>query len=152
MTMRFFVAICFTFASLTVQCAEAFNLVPIDSDGLIVCPVKADGESPPQFNEPGCRTVSADQLDPQNTVIWVKANIPVPASMLSGGQPLGVYISGKTSSRVYFNGSYLGLNGTPSLLERDEFPGKIDAKFFVPAGLVNEGDNQIVLQLSLIHI
>ena len=151
MTMRLFVATCLAFASIVMQDAKALNLVPIDFDQVIVCPVKADDETQPQFIEPECQTVAANQVDPQNTAIWIKASIDIPDVMRGDTQPNAVYVSGKTSSRVYFNGHYLGQNGTPSVLAKDEFPGTIDARFYVPTALISEDNNHIVLQLSSHH-
>jgi len=151
MTMRLFVASCLAFASILMQDAKAFNLISIDFDQVIVCPVKADDETQPQFNEPECQTVTADRIDSQKTAIWVKTNVRIPAAIRSDSRPSAVYVSGKTSSRVYFNGHYLGQNGTPSLLAKDEFPGKIDAKFYLPSALIKQDSNQIVLKLSSHH-
>lgn len=151
MTIRIFVASCLAFAGLLLQNAEAADLVSIDVETVIVCPVKAGSDSPPQFNEPECETVLAQQIDPQNTALWVKTQISIPASMRNDNQPHSIYVFGKTSSRVFFNGNYIGQNGTPSLSAKDEFPGKIDAMFYVPPSLVQQNPNQIVLQLSAHH-
>lgn len=151
MTKRLFLASCLAIAGSVIHVASAAELVPIELDKVIICPVNVDGDSPPQFDEPECETDSARQIDPQNTALWVKAQITIPPFMLGDKQPNGVYVFGKTSSRVYFNGEFIGQNGTPSYLAKDEFPGKIDAVFYVPASLLKQGTNQIVLQLSSHH-
>ncbi len=149
--MRLFLATCLVFLSIVMQDASALSLVSIDYENVIVCPVKTDDGAQPRFSEPDCQTVTANEIDPQNTAIWVKANISIPEIMRADTYPTAVYVSGKTSSRVYFNGQYLGQNGTPSLLAKDEFPGNIDAKFYMPANLIKPQNNQIVLQLSSHH-
>ena len=151
MTMRLFVATCLTLFVLVTQDAHGFNLIPIDFNAAVVCPVTGDDDQQPQFNEPECHQVTANRIDPQNTAIWVKSTIRIPALLRDAAQPNAVYVSGKTSSRVYFNGQYLGQNGTPSRLAKDEFPGTIDTRFYVPDVLIKEGYNEIVLQLSSHH-
>jgi len=52
---------------------------------------------------------------------------------------------------LYIFNQYLGQNGTPSLSAKAEFPGKIDAMFYVQPGLIKANDNEIVLFLSSHH-
>lgn len=151
MTIRLILASCLAIASLAVQNARAAELVPVEWDNVVVCPVKAIDDSQPQFNEPECESVSIWQVDPQNTALWIKTRVKIPPQMLSDNKPHGIYVFGKTSSRVYFNGEFIGQNGTPSYLAKDEFPGKIDEIFYVPASLIQQGTNQIVLKLSSHH-
>jgi hypothetical protein len=151
MTIRLFVATCLALAGFVMQHAQAADLIGIDMQEVIICPVKAGSDLPPEFIEADCETVSARKIDPQNTALWIKTKITIPASMLDDKQPHSVYVFGKTSSRVYFNNTYLGQNGTPSLLAKYEFPGNIDAMFYVPPDLIQEGTNHIVLQLSSHH-
>lgn len=151
MTMRLFVAACLAIVWFAVQDAQAMSLVPINHDEVIICPLKATGEEPPGFDEPECETVSARQIDPQNTAVWVKARVSVSTEVLNNAQPYAVYLFGKTSSKVYFNGRYIGQNGTPGLLAKDEVPGKIDVMFYVPASLIKPGINEITLLLSSHH-
>ena len=150
--------------------AAEINLVSVSLDQVIVCGVSADstnsvaGDSiaansipselsvrPPSFSEPECKTQSGREIDPQNTALWAKFALNIPKTMLNDKQPVSVYVSGKTSSRVYFNGAYLGQNGTPSLRASEEFPGKIDAMFYVPPSLIKANDNHIVIQFSSHH-
>lgn len=136
---------------LVIQDASAAELVLIDLEQVIICPLKPGNDAPPQFDEPECETVSAWRIDPQKTALWLQAQLTIPPTMLDDQQPHGVYVFGKTSSRVYFNGEFIGQNGTPSILAKDEFPGKIDAVFYVPGDLIQPGSNQVVLQLSAHH-
>jgi hypothetical protein len=150
--------------------ADDINLVLVELDQVIVCSIDANSinssaidpltthsvsselsVTPPSFTEPECNTVSGWDIDPQNTALWAKFSLNIPTSMLNKQQPLSVYVSGKTSSRVYFNGAYLGHNGTPSHNASDEFPGKIDAMFYVPPSLIKPNDNHIVIQFSSHH-
>lgn len=151
MTIRLLLASCLAIAGLVIQNATAAELVPIDLDNVVVCPVKAVGDSIPKFNESDCETVSIWEVDPQNTALWIKTRVTIPPEMLSDKRPHGIYVFGKTSSQVYFNGEFIGQNGTPSYLAKDEFPGKIDEVFYVPASLIQQGTNQIVLKLSSHH-
>lgn len=150
--------------------ANEINLVSVNLARVIVCDVIADSVKtsdigpiaintipsdlsirPPSFSEPECNTLSGREIDPQNTALWAKFSLDIPQTMLNDKQPLSVYVSGKTSSRVYFNGTYLGQNGTPSIKASDEFPGKIDAMFYVPPSLIQPNDNHIVIQFSSHH-
>jgi len=151
MKLRLLVATCLSIACFATQDVVAQNLVSIDRNEVVICPAKPGSGTPPQFTEAGCETVSATQIDPQNSALWVKANVTIPNSMHSENLPLGVFVFGKTSSRVYFNGSFIGQNGTPSPLAKDEFPGTIDAVFYTPTTLIQQGKNEITLLLSSHH-
>lgn len=146
------------------------NLVSVNLDKVVVCDVIVDSAnlSPvgsiaadsisseltarlPSFSEPECTTLPGWKIDPQNTAFWAKFSLDIPQTMLNDKHPLSVYVSGKTSSRVYFNGAYLGQNGTPSLKAADEFPGKIDAMFYVAPSLIKPNNNHIVVLFSSHH-
>jgi hypothetical protein len=151
MILRLLVATCFAIACFSTQDAMAVDLVSIDQGEVIVCPVKATDKTPPQFTEADCEAISTSQINPQDTALWVKTHVTIPDSMRNDKQPHSVYVFGKTSSRLYFNDSFIGQNGTPSLLAKDEFPGKINAMFYIPEALVQTGTNEIILQLSSHH-
>ncbi len=150
--------------------ANEINLVSVNLDKVVVCDVIADSANLsavgsiaadsipseltvrlPSFGEPECKTLPGWKIDPQNTALWAKFSLDIPQTMLNDKQPRSVYVSGKTSSRVYFNGAYLGQNGTPSLKAADEFPGKIDAMFYVPPSLIKPNNNHIVVLFSSHH-
>ena len=132
-------------------CAATQEMYSIERDGLIICPDNQLFTSPPSFSEPECKQASFSDIDPQNNSIWVKAKLNVPEKTLSDSQPYAIYIFGKTSSRVYFNGVYLGQNGTPSQLAEDEYVGRMDVNFYIPSSLLKQTSNELVLHLSSHH-
>ncbi len=129
----------------------AQTVIPISYNEVIVCPVTTDSETPPAFNEPGCKTVTAAEIDPQNKALWLKAKLELPDQVLKNDQPYAIYVYAKTSSRVFFNGHYLGQNGTPSLSASKEFAGLMDTSFYLPPALIRQKHNELVLQLSSHH-
>lgn len=127
------------------------SIVSINLDTVIICPITSPSNVMPSFNEPECKTASASQIDPQNTALWVKTTVNVPETMVKDNQPHSVYISGKAASKVYFNGHYLGSNGSPSAIPNLEQVGKIDAMFYVPANLIKPMTNEIIVKMSSHH-
>ncbi len=131
--------------------ASAKDMISIDNREIIVCPAVPNILVQPTFLETGCFKTSIDTLDPQKTAIWVKTNLNIPVEMLNNKHPYSVYVSGKTSSRAYLNGQLIGQNGTPSVDADDEFPGKIDASFYVKPSLIKVGSSELVLLMSSHH-
>jgi DNA-binding LytR/AlgR family response regulator len=105
----------------------------------------------PSFSEPECKKTNALKIDPQNKGLWVKATVDIPEVMLKDKQPHSVYISGKAASSAYFNGHYLGSNGSPSAIPNLEKIGKIDAMFYVPSHLIRPSGNEIIMKISSHH-
>ncbi len=138
------------FAATMLQ-AKAQPLLSIDTDDVIVCQTKVSHETRPKFTESNCQSMSLTQLDPQNKEVWFKANLFVSQAYLERNQPTALFIFGKMSSEVYFNGQLLGNNGTPSFLAKDEFSGDMDARFYLPTKLINQGDNELVIHASAHH-
>ncbi|WP_189637796.1 LytTR family transcriptional regulator DNA-binding domain-containing protein [Thalassotalea sp. HSM 43] len=105
----------------------------------------------PSFSEAECKTAHASQIDPQNKALWVKTTVNVAEDMLKDKQPHSVYLSGKAASKVYFNGHYIGSNGSPNAIPNLEQVGKIDAMFYVPAKLIKPNSNEIIIEMSSHH-
>lgn len=129
----------------------AADIISIDINEVIICPAQPDKTTPPLFTESGCFKTHGANINPQNTAIWVKTLLNIPQQMLDNKYPHSIFVSGKSSSEVYLNGHLIGKNGTPSLLALDEFPGKIDAMFYVQPHLIKKGSNELVLFLSSHH-
>lgn len=142
---------CIVLAGICCSSVVAQTLISINRDEVTICPAPNDTDNPPAFNQPNCNTVAATEIDPQNKSIWVKTRIELPEEVLKNDQPYAIYIFAKTSSRVFFNGRYLGQNGTPSASADKEFAGRMDATFYVPPALLNQQSNELVLLLSSHH-
>ncbi|SDE25769.1 LytR/AlgR family response regulator transcription factor [Kordiimonas lacus] len=98
-----------------------------------------------------CRPISAGAIDPQGRLLWVKATVTVPDELLLSGAPLGLYISGKAASEVYFNGLLLGRNGIPGDSKSTETPGRMDAVMHLPDQMVLKGPNSLIFKMSGHH-
>lgn len=151
--MKQLIIIILSFLSSVLFCSSplAKIIISIEYSEVVICPSQPDNTTPPTFDGNDCTRTKADNIDPQNTAIWVKAKLNIPQEMQGDKQPHSVYISGKTSSKAYLNGHYLGNNGTPSLSAKEEFPGKIDTMFYVKPSLIKHGSNELVLFLSSHH-
>lgn len=127
------------------------TLVSINLDLVIICPITSPSNEMPSFREPECKTTDARKIDPQNRALWIKTLINIPEGMQKDKQPHSVYISGKAASTVYFNGHYIGSNGSPNAIPSLEEVGKIDAMFYVPANLIKPNKNEIIMKMSSHH-
>ncbi|WCL53776.1 LytTR family DNA-binding domain-containing protein [Gimibacter soli] len=128
--------------------ADAY--VMIDTGRVDVCP--AQGEStPPDFTGADCRQVSFWDIDPQAAHLWLRALVVLGDEQFGAEVPLGLYVSGKASSRVWLNGVKLGENGVPANTPQAEVPGQMDAVFYVPQRMLKSGENEIVFELSGHH-
>jgi LytTr DNA-binding domain len=129
--------------------AEANTL--IDQSNVIVCPARSANVTPPDFTAPDCFTTGASEIDPQQRLIWVKANIVLREIKGPLGQPLSLYVSGKMASALYLNGQFVGRNGKPGLDVASETPGLMDAQLYPPQSLFRVGNNEIVFLASSHH-
>jgi len=116
---------------------------------VLVCPDRGEAE-PPTFGATGCEPVASIHLiDPQGRSLWVLGVLSADNEEVLMDQPVGLFISAKASSEVWFNGSYLGANGVPALAPEDEVVGRMDAVFFVPSSLWRSADpNVLALRMS----
>ncbi len=113
-----------------------------------------NGPSPnhiPSFTETTCRTDVIGPIDPQGRFIWVKARADIPPEMLASGEPLGLFVSAKASTRAYIGGTLIGRNGTPARDAVREIPGKADAVFPLAPGALKPGRNDVILAMSAHH-
>jgi DNA-binding LytR/AlgR family response regulator len=110
---------------------------------LTICPA-AVGQ---RFDDPSCRPAGIGDLDPQGRDVWVRASVDVTPS----GEPMALYISAKASSEAWVNGVKVGANGAPGASRASETPGRMDSVFYLRDGLLQPGNNEIVLRMSSFH-
>jgi len=137
--------------ALGVSSAFAAKSISINNNNILVCPVDSESDADTVFSSSNCQLKNIYDVNPQDQALWVKATINVPQTYVSHQYPLALYLLGKTSSEVFFNGVSLGKNGTPAFDGRNEFTGIMDARFYVPPELIKQGNNEVVLFLSAHH-
>nr|GGH94154.1 hypothetical protein GCM10011355_07670 [Aquisalinus luteolus] len=124
------------------------------SETVTVCPASSL-ENHPDFSDRGCRETDIWNVDTQKQTLWVRMTFQLPESGVPD-VPLGFYLFGKASSRVWLNGEAVGSNGTPGFDRENEIAGAMDTVFPLPQRLLRKGENEIVLLLSghhsLIHL
>lgn len=107
-----------------------------------------EGSEVPDFSQPNCNETSFYSIDPQNTMLWVKASIPNKFLEQSTAEPLAAYVMGKASARIFLNGELIGESGQPSATAEKERVGTMDKAYYLPKVLLKESNNLLVLQLS----
>jgi hypothetical protein len=120
-------------------------------DQVVICPASSASPTPPDFLSPNCQTVHARKIDPQNTLVWVKARLDLPSTVGPNGEPLALIVSGKMSSVFFLNGSKVGQNGMPGTSKDTEIAGLMDAVLYPPQTLFRTGENEIVFLASSHH-
>jgi hypothetical protein len=123
-------------------------VAPVHARSAVICPV--EGDAPPDFDGPGCAAAPEGRIDPQGRHIWVRAVIEAPDKYVEA-RPLGLFISAKAATEAFLNGARLGANGAPAATATEEQPGRMDAVFPIPDGLVRAGENEVILRMSSHH-
>tara|TARA_R110000868_G_scaffold26347_1_gene101502 strand:- start:168 stop:1700 length:1533 start_codon:yes stop_codon:yes gene_type:complete len=129
--------------------AQVF-LTPTDTP-LRVCPASSTSDTAPDFASPDCADLALENLDPQGQEIWVRAWFEWDGARSPADRPIGLFISGKTSSTAWLNGHLLGSNGAPGPDRASEQPGRMDAVFYVPREYLLPGTNELTLLMSAQH-
>ena len=129
------------------SCCSVAAAIQLQND-VVVCPALTSTKELPNFTSSVCETTNLTDINPSNRQIWVQATVVMTAALLEKNEPLGIFVSGKSSSEVYLNGIWVGQNGKPSVDKQSEISGKIDAVFFAPRKFLKLGDNKIVLKMS----
>lgn len=114
-----------------------------------VCP--AHNLTMPDFAQADCTTQTATEINPHHQALWIKGELAVPQSLMQGDEPIGLFVSGKMSSRVYLNGELLGENGRPGLSAQEEIAGQMDVVLAVSRSRLLAHDNELVMLISGQH-
>ena len=131
--------------------ANAQTFQRANSEGAIVCPAHGINGVPPDFTGDECEETELTELNPQGRHIWLRTSITLRETILNGQSPLGFYIAGKASSRVWVNGHELKSNGVPGPDRASEIPGLMDAVLYVPREILTSGENEIIVEMSGHH-
>lgn len=145
---------CTWILALTLAATTSLHAQPVSSFNVktvVVCHESPVDGSAPTFTEATCTESDLQQVSPHNKLIWMKASVEVPSALISSDMPLGLLVSAKAAGVFYWNGHLLGRNGMPAQLAEEEVPGKMDAVLFLPRRLIDEGQNELVIQMSGHH-
>ncbi|MBU1311684.1 MAG: LytTR family transcriptional regulator [Gammaproteobacteria bacterium] len=137
------------FTLLTLFSASCFGVIsPLRQQTVTVCDATIQPDWPVNFSLATCQHLALAEVDPQNKTLWLKLNLAVTQQQLAQLKPpLALYLNAKASSSVYLNGHHLGNNGLPGN-QQDEIAGDMDARFYVPAEVLQPGDNQLIIKMS----
>ncbi len=121
------------------RCSSAFaqTVIPINYNEVIsLPPVTTDSETPPAFNEPGCMTVTAAEIDPQNKALWLKAKLELPRPGNEIRPALcHLCLRRKRPAGCFLTATIWAKTGTPSLSANKEFAGLMDTELLSAARL-----------------
>ncbi len=123
----------------------------INIDAVMVCEPEQALSTPPSFAEGECTTMNGRLVSPHKREVWFRTTINITPAMAEGTHPLGLFVSAKASSRAWINGQLIGSNGTPAFSAADEIPGRMDAVFPIPTGLLKAGENTVIIHMSGHH-
>lgn len=144
MKRLFLLAVVIFLSAVSAQAQPAARWAVISEFVVCVSP----GETAPDFSSPECGRQKLGEIDPQGQSLWLKSSIDIPTALSASDEPVGLFISGKTSSAIYLNDVLIGENGVPGANRQSEVPGMMDVVFFVPEKLIRPGANDLVLHLS----
>ncbi|QNL19941.1 LytTR family transcriptional regulator [Hyphobacterium sp. CCMP332] len=93
-------------------------------------------------------TLDLSDLPRPRTDAWLRWS---PTLELPTDRPLAIQMAGPFSADVYFNGELIGSKGVPAPSPQDEQAGEIDSLFAIPAGLIRDERNWVMLHYSSHH-
>lgn len=80
---------------------------------------------------------------------WIRAVFALSmADLADESPPLGLYLSGTFSARVWWNGQEVGQKGEPAAVREQETPGPVDAVIYLPASALQPGNNTAMVEIS----
>ncbi len=111
-----------------------------------------DGDDPiwseQAFDHSTWRFQADRRIDVPDGIRWVRAPIYMSEEYMAVERPLSVIVGAMASSEVYWNGTLIGKNGVPAASQREEVPGAITARHYLPPSLIKPGFNIIAVKLS----
>lgn len=97
-----------------------------------------------------CKKMSLGEVKPGNKVTWIGSTFDIDAPELID-KPIGLFFSAQAATEFYFNGKLIGRNGYPSSQPDEEQPGVMDFVTYIPKGLLQKSQNEIIIKLSSHH-
>lgn len=118
---------------------------------VIECPAKQLELSKVDFTVRECNTFSFQEYQMSGHSVWLLISVPDAINIKNTPQPVGLFISGPISAKVFVNGVAVGEKGKSSLQYDTETPGAFDWVGYVPETALKQTSNQIALHISNFH-
>ena len=115
---------------------------------LIECPAKQLVLEKVDFNAEDCREIDTPEYVMNGRTIWVTMPLIIPNALIESQQPIGLFISGHMSNRVYLNGIKVGENGISSIVPENEIEGDLDWVAYLPRSTIKSEENQLTMHIS----
>lgn len=122
-----------------------------DAQSVVECPASQLDVSKVDFTASDCKTTPMQSYSMTDKSVWILISDPVIHNIQNSPEPMGLFISGWVSAKVYVNGVKIGENGTSALHHDTEIPGTYDWVGYVPQTALKESSNQVVMHLSSFH-
>jgi hypothetical protein len=91
-------------------------------------------------------------VNPQQQLIWIRRAFNLPTAPISSSRPLSLHVSATASYEAWWNGVFIGRNGTPGASKAAEIPGRLDSVILIPQNLLRPGRNELLLKMSSFHL
>lgn len=115
------------------------------------CPANQLELSKVDFSASNCQETLLQSYKMSNKTAWLSIPFPVAEQLLNNPEPIGIFISGHISTKVFINGVKIGENGVSSLEAETEVAGKFDWVGYVPHKVLDKQVNNIVMHVSSFH-
>ncbi|MEO0460274.1 MAG: LytTR family DNA-binding domain-containing protein [Myxococcota bacterium] len=124
----------------------------VEAESVVVCPATDVVGGPPKETA-DCERGTLPEIGLAHRTVWLITTLDLDLTERGVGvrDPTGLYVSLKGASRGFVNGTWVGQSGVPGLDASAETPGKLDAVFFVPDGLLRPGPNTVAVLVSGHH-
>ncbi len=117
---------------------------------LDVCPTR-EAALAPESAAGVCTTRAINDIDPQQTEVWARARVVLPAGTARLTTPVAVIVIAMASSEVFWDGERVGANGTPAGSAASEEPGLLEVSFHLRPDQLSGTEHVLALHLSSWH-
>jgi hypothetical protein len=105
----------------------------------------------PSLDDSGWSRVPSWDVDPQDGILWARAQVDTTKLADGGSAPLGVLVMAAAAWQLYWNGVQVGHSGTPAADAAHEQAGPIVREILIPPELIRPQGNVIALRSSAFH-
>ena len=120
----------------------------VDAQTAIECPASQLELKNVDFTANDCKEIDIQSYVMTSKSVWINLPLVIPDDLMKSQNPIGLFISGRASSRVYVTAINIGENGRSSIEATGEIIGDFDWVGYVPRSIINNKTNQLTLHIS----